>query len=199
MPGQVVFVMSNDYTDGGYFGIVVDKHRRDGEYIIRRNIGELFYSQVVPNNIMRRLTDYEVEKYQDDLRFLISKYNEFDFVKEDGNKMKVILIWNEVNTGKGISLYLLESVSDEDIDLLNKANGKYTNLSFRDEKSDISAFEESVIRIYDFISEDKDLCFDKENKDNCKWSGKKLKITNGIPIINESINRVYTCGGYLGS
>jgi len=68
--GDLCFVMSNNYTDGGYFGIVANKHWREDQYIVIRKIDVMSYRQVVPSHIMRKLTKDEIYKYKDDLEFL---------------------------------------------------------------------------------------------------------------------------------
>lgn len=81
-PGQVVFLIRNDYPDGGCPVIIVEKDRRDNHFIIRRRLSiQSSWKQVVSNEIIRKLTYEEVEKNQDDIEFLISKYNEFDRMK----------------------------------------------------------------------------------------------------------------------
>lgn len=97
--------------------------------------------------------------------------------------MKVLLVWEEIGLEGRCDIYLLTGLTDKELTLLDKANGRIIN---------IDEDEEAALRIRDYItSNDEDSW-----KDPClgKWKDRKLEIKNGKPVINESVNRVYVCG-----
>jgi hypothetical protein len=103
--------------------------------------------------------------------------------------MKVLLIWHEASESQ-VELYLIRNPSDEDISILNKANGIYINGGEEEHR------EDSVIMVSDRISSNRDYCGRKDDPSNCIWSDCLLNIYKDkeIPVLNESINRVYICG-----
>lgn len=99
--------------------------------------------------------------------------------------MKVLLVWDEIGLEGSCDLYLLTGLTDKDLALLDKANGKIINAS---------EDEEAALKVWDYITEGNENSVDPNDPNNGKWMNKKLKIRNGKPIINESVNRVYMCG-----
>jgi hypothetical protein len=103
--------------------------------------------------------------------------------------MKVLLIWHEVSES-WIKLYLIRNPSDEDISILNEANGIYINGG---EEEDTEC---PVVMVMDRISDNRNYCVHEDDPNNCIWSDRLLNVYKDkkIPVLNESINRVYICG-----
>jgi hypothetical protein len=103
--------------------------------------------------------------------------------------MKVLLIWHEALEGQ-VKLYLIRNLSDEDVSILDEANGKYINCD------DDEDGKHPIIKIWDRISNNADDCENKDDPNNCIWSKYLLNVNkdNKKPVLNESINRVYICG-----
>lgn len=100
--------------------------------------------------------------------------------------MNVFLVFEMVIPD--VKAYYIQNVSDEDLDILDKANGKYINT---DEDS------QAVSEILDFVSEDK-YCENPGKDTNGKWLKYEVKYSeNKGPLFDASehrIDRVYMCG-----
>jgi hypothetical protein len=100
--------------------------------------------------------------------------------------MNVFLLFEMVP--ENIKAYYIQNVSDEDLDILDEANGKYINTN---------EDTEAVSEILDFISEDK-YCEDPGKDTNSKWLKYEVKYSGGKgPFFDASeyrIDRVYMCG-----
>jgi hypothetical protein len=99
--------------------------------------------------------------------------------------MKVVLIWNLIDGDEPLQAFLISNPSDDDLNLLNKANGKI---------SSVDEYSEEVAKIWDYISKKDDCYLNNNDQNNGKWIGNKISIRNGRPILCESINRIYICG-----
>jgi hypothetical protein len=100
--------------------------------------------------------------------------------------MNVFLVFEMVP--EDMKAYFIQNVSDEDLDILDKANGKYINTD-----SD----SEAVSEILDFVSEDI-YCEDPDKETNGKWLKDEVKYSGKKgPFFDASeyrIDRVYMCG-----
>jgi hypothetical protein len=102
--------------------------------------------------------------------------------------MKVLLVWHEASEGR-VKLYLIRNLSDEDVSILNGANGKYLNCGEGEDS------EYPIVKVWDRISNNMVDCECKDDPNNCIWSKYLLDADkNNEPMLNESINRVYICG-----
>jgi hypothetical protein len=102
--------------------------------------------------------------------------------------MKALLVYEMIPDE--VQYYVLEDLGDEDIAILDDANGKYINI---DEDYEL----DSVSKVSDFIAPDESYCFEenKGKEGNCKWHKFKVEITKGECSIG-SVDRVYVCGFY---
>lgn len=114
--------------------------------------------------------------------------------------MNVFLIFEYVP--EETKMYYIPDVSDEDLGILDNANGNYVNTDSSDEAV------EAAIRVMDFISEDR-YCEKPGCKTNSKWLKYEIKYSadDKGPAFNiwdkealegsrpsKTIDRVYLCG-----
>jgi hypothetical protein len=96
--------------------------------------------------------------------------------------MKALLVFEMMP--EEVSYYMLDNLSDDDIAILDDANGKTIN---------VGDDTESVEMINNFLSEEDKWCSEPGKEGNCKWSKAKIEITNGGCSIG-AVDRVYVCG-----
>ena len=101
--------------------------------------------------------------------------------------MNVLLIYLMVPEDS--NCYLLHDVSEEDLNTLDDANGKYINGG---QEVDMS----SVYKVNDFISDNDEYCINPGMDGNCKWSKFKIENKTGKSLTGP-VDRVYMMGFIL--
>lgn len=95
--------------------------------------------------------------------------------------MNVLLIWEVVP--EYVKLYLIESPTEEQLELLEKANGFIINVDGDEEK------EEASMKINDMLAIKDDYCQVPGESYNCIWVGSQVKTP-----YKGKVDRVYRSG-----